>query len=512
MKIIKTRFPPEPNGFMHLGHAKSAYHNFNFTDEYGVKTDCHIRFDDTNPKEEKKLYVDSIISDIKWLGYKPSSITFTSDYFTNIIDLTQTLIIEGNAYCDPSTSEEITEQRKTKTESKYRDRSIIENIEIFTNMLNGLYKEGEMTLRLKIPIEDRTNDCMIDPIAYRIIETPHFRTGTKFKIYPTYEYSHYIVDSIEGITHSFCTLEFYVRRNLSYWILNKLKLKCPIIEETNRLETNFGLLSKRKIKFMIESNTLEGWDDPRLLTIAGLRNKGISPKMINDFCAKQTYTKNMNSIVHKHLFDSIIRYELSESAPRRMAVFNPLRVNLVNHTEYRYFYKPLYPSIENSPKALTCIAPVIYIEADDFMKTANQKYKRMTMEKCVRLKYTGIIKYLSHTEDDNGNIIELNVVFIPESENTEKVNGTIHWVSYRHLPIKFKLIDWQYPIDNEIEADYAGKKIEKTIYIDEINTVDNYTYWQFERQCYATVDMNTLTGNYLVGLKENKTSKDLKNN
>lgn len=508
--MIRKRFAPEPNGFMHLGHAKSAYGNFNYPFEKEDKGECYLRFDDTNPKTEDQIYVDNIINDLKWLGYTPDKISYTSDYFDKIIELTQTLILEGHAYADPSTSEEVKEQRKTKTESPHRDKPIEESMAIFMDMISGSYGEGEMTLRLKIPIEDRSNDCMIDPIAYRVIDAVHYRTGNKFKIYPSYEYSHYIVDSLEGITHSFCTLEFYIRRNLSYWILDKLKLTKPIIEETNRLETDFGILSKRKIKDLIKNDLIKDWDDPRLLTISGMRNKGISAKMINNFCAKQPYSKNMNSVMPLHFLESVIREDLNVNAPRRMAVFNPLKVNLVNHHEIRIFSKPLYPNQKESQNVITTISPVVYIEKEDFMKEANKKYKRMTMIKPVRLKYAGIIQYVYHKEDEKGNILEVDANFIPESVFEGKVNGTIHWVSYKKEAIKIDLITWKYPTRDDIKNGLPGQKIVSTIYLDDILNEEYTEHWQLERQCYINLEPGKMYANYLTGLKENTIAKQLK--
>lgn len=508
--MLRKRFAPEPNGFMHLGHAKSAYCNFNYPFDSDDKGECYLRFDDTNPKTEKQLFVDNIINDLKWLGYEPDKISYTSNYFKEILELTEKLIIDGHAYCDPSTPEEIKKQRSTKTESPYRNKTPDEVMIMFTDMVIGAYKEGEMVLRLKIPPEDRTNDCMIDPIAYRIIDEPHYRTGTTYKIYPSYEYSHYIVDSLEGITHSFCTLEFYIRRNLSYWVLEKLNLKKPIIEETNRLETDFGVLSKRKIKAMIENKLIEGWDDPRLLTISGMRNKGISAEMIRDFCAKQPYSKNMNSVVPLHLLESVIRDDLNKNAPRRMAVFNPLKVNLVNIAQIRMFNKPVYPNREDSINVITLLSPTVYIEKEDFQKTGNKKYKRMTMEKPVRLKYAGIIEYESHKEDEEGNILEVNARFIAESDFKGKVNGTIHWVSYRNEPIKIDLITWRYPTKEDVENGIAGQKLTKTIYLDDIMNEEYTDYWQFERQCYVNLLPGKTYGYYLTGLKESATAKQLK--
>ena len=337
---IRTRFPPEPNGYLHIGHAKSAYLNWGYPFEWSdaerdAHKECYLRFDDTNPNAEKTDYIDSILRDIDWMGFVPDKVTYTSDYFDTIYEKTLDMITKGYAYIDSSTSEEIRQMRHEKIESPYREKyTVEENIALFEDMKNGKYEEGKAVLRLKIPEEDRTNDCMIDPIAYRIIHKEHHRTGNKWIIYPTYEYSHYIVDSLEGITHSFCTMEFYVRRPLSLWILNKLEMKAPIIDETNRLVTNFGILSKRKIKKLIEDGHMEDWNDPRLLTIAGIRNRGITPSMLKEFCAKLGYTRRATAVTPYHVLENVIRNWSNENAPRHMAVFDPVEVVIMNYDDF----------------------------------------------------------------------------------------------------------------------------------------------------------------------------------
>lgn len=503
--MIKTRFPPEPNGHLHLGHAKSMFFNFNYPAKHGGGT-CNLRFDDTNPKTETQEYADNILKDVKWLGYKSDKISYTSDYFDKILELTWELINNGYAYCDPSSAGEIKIQRRTKTESPYRNRFIKDTKMIFQSMIDGLYKEGEMALRLKIPINERTNDCMIDPIAYRIINTPHYRTGYRFNIYPSYEYSHYIVDSLEGITHSFCTLEFYNRRNLSYWILDKLKLPKLIIDETNRLETDFGLLSKRKVKALIDSKEINDWDDPRLLTISGLRNRGLSPTIINNFCQELGYTKHSNAITKEAVLDSCIRNHLNIEAPRRMAVFNPLKVILRNRYYIEMFNKPLYPQKENSTQVITPLGPIVYIEKDDFRIEANKKYKRLTPKNIVRLKYGGIIKYVSHSLDNDGNVNEVVVDFLSENENTEKVSGTIHWVSYQRDPIIVKLHRWNYPNSSNPIGQYNSQDI----YIDNLLNEDYSNYWQLERVGYIYMEPGSTNPIHLTSLKEDPIAKRLK--
>lgn len=506
---IKTRFPPEPNGYLHLGHAKSIYNNFNYPN-----TQCHIRLDDTNPKAEKQEYVDSIINDVKWLGYNTNNITYTSDYFDKLIEFAKILISKGYAYVDKSTSEEIKNQRKNKLESKYSETSIEENIIEFNKMIGGEYMEGSAVLRLKIPQNERTNECMHDPIAYRIINSEHYRTKNKYCVYPSYEFSHYIVDSLEGITHSFCTLEFYVRRNLSYWILDKLELTKPMIEETNRLETNFGTLSKRKIKKLIEDNKVSGWNDSRLLTISGLRNRGISAELINKFCSELYYTKNATATIQEHKFNSIIRNYLNPIVPRRMAIVNPLKVilysgiekdNNENFEEYLNnkinITKPLYPNSDLPNKkdivANTCISNSnIFIEKDDFMASgATRKYKRLAPGRAVRLKYFGIIEYFKH--DDN-NIYcyyytEDEYRLKKENETATKIWGTIHWIDSAN-----------YTESNLIISKYDGTYEIKSIMLDKIDVIDNSGYWQFERLGFYHVSNNCETIKEIVSLRDSK--------
>lgn len=513
--MIRTRFPPEPNGYLHLGHLKSIYYNFNYPFDNTQSRETNLRFDDTNSKTEKKEYADAILDDLEWLGYKPDKVFYTSDYFEEIADHTRTLIQKGLVYLDYSTSEEIKEERKTKKESPYRNTSIEETLSVFNEMLYEFNNKNPI-LRLKIPVEDRTNECMYDPVIYRVSDETHFRTGDKYKAYPTYEYSHYIVDSIEGITHSFCTLEFYVRRPLSFWILDKLELPRMVIEETNRLQTDFGLLSKRKIKAALEQGDLDGWDDPRLLTLRALKRKGFTPEILKEFCAQQGYTKNMNAVTSLESFEAVVRDNLNKEAPRRMGVLNPLKVNLKG-IEQKTIKKPLYPTKEDSPELTCYIGPVVYIEKEDFRLEANKKYKRLTPLKNVRLKYAGIIKYISHKTDENGEIIELDAEFIPEKEYDPKVkgkiNGTIHWISYPSEELyatyrgKLPLTIWNYPRTGQSEDEYGTKEVTE-IMLDYVWGYSEPGNWQLERLGYYHIGCDR-TINQLVSLKEdpNKNKK-----
>ena len=512
--MIRTRFPPEPNGYLHMGHIKSMYYNFGypFEDNGDIKKECYLRFDDTNPKAEKQEYEDQIKDDVFWMGYKPDKITNTSDYFDEIYDFTIELIKKGIAYVDFLSHEEMKRIRHacptTGEESPYRNNSIDYNLAEFENMKNGKYDEGKACLRLNIPKEDRTNDCMIDPIAYRIIKSvPHYKTGNKWVIYPSYEYSHYIVDSLEGITHSFCTLEFYVRRPLSYWICNKIGIKAPKIVETNRLETDFGTLSKRRIKALLETGDIEGWDDPRLLTISGLRNKGITPNILKAFCSELAYSNNANAVVEQHKFESVIRNTLNNISPRRMFVENPLQITIVNFNEsISNVMKPIHPHLKDKSELfLSSLNEILFIDREDFkIEGVNKKYKRFAPGRVVRIKYGGLIKYISHDEDNNGMITNINVSHHPERTIDEKVWGTIHWVSYPDNNVMnantFNLLYYEYPSNSNI----TGSKNQSKVLLDyDVNKVfNNNDNYQMERIGYFNVSIDNKKITHLCSLKE----------
>ena len=511
--MIRTRFPPEPNGYLHMGHIKSMYYNFGYPfEETDMKKECYLRFDDTNPKTEKQEYEDQIKNDVIWMGYKPDKITNTSDYFDKIYEFTLELIKKGIAYVDLLSPQEMKRIRHatpiTGEESPYRNNSIIYNLDEFNKMKEGFYDEGEACLRLKIPKEDRTNDCMIDPIAYRIIKSvPHYKTGTKWVIYPSYEYSHYIVDSLEGITHSFCTLEFYVRRPLSYWICNKIGIKPPIIVETNRLETDFGTLSKRKIKALLENGNVSGWDDPRLLTISGLKRKGITPDILKAFCSELSYSNNATAVVEYHKFESVIRNTLNDSSPRRMFVQEPLQITIKNYDKtISDVYKPIYPhKKQNEHTFLTYLNNILFIERGDFkINGVNKKYKRFAPGRFVRIKYGGLIKYLNHEIDSNGNVININVEHYKEGSTNEKIWGTIHWVSYpddnKRDENTYELYEYEYP--NE-EKNTGDKRISSILLDYDINnTFDINCNYQMERLGYYNVSILDKRITHLCSLRE----------
>lgn len=505
--MIRTRFAPEPNGYLHLGHVKSMYYNFEYPFKKNIQKECYLRLDNTNPKTEKIEYETRIIKDVIWMGYKPDKITFTSDYFHKIYELTIKLINDGNAYVDFSSPEEIKKLRSENKESPFRNKSVKENLRDFDNMKNGKYNEFEAVLRLKIDKKDRTNDCMKDPIAYRIINTPHYKTGEEWKIYPSYEYSHYIVDSLEGITHSFCTLEFYLRRNLSYWVCNKIGLECPEIIETNRLQTDFGILSKRTIKKLIDEKQLTNWDDPRLLTIYSLKNKGITSDILKLFCSKLDYSLNNNSKVLLNVFENSIREKLNCEAPRRMIVEEPLKITILNYSEdLSKVNKPIYPHKKlNSDYFSTDFNKIVYIEKTDFKAdNYNSKYKRLAPNRTVRLKYAGLIKYISHDTDKDNNIINVNVEYFKEGEIKDKIYGTIHWVSYKNNEDKlnntYKCEYFSYPN----ETDTNGIYYSKTILIDSGFKDFKNMNFQMERIGYFKVNNKNKNLIKICSLKENK--------
>jgi glutaminyl-tRNA synthetase len=438
---IRTRFPPEPNGFIHLGHLKSMYFNFNFgklkelqiLGEMNIESfECYLRFDDTNPETEKQDYVDSILGCVDMMEYKPDKITYTSDYFDNLYDYAIQMIKNGFAYVDDLSSDDISKYRRDNIYSPFRDRSIEENLNMFNNMKKGIYEESQKSLRLKV--NDSNNSSLQDPIIYRIKYVPHNRTKDKWCIYPTYDFSHCIVDSLEGITHSFCTLEFVVRREQYYWILDKLNLRKPIVYEFNRLDTNFGILSKRKVKELVDNKVVNGWDDPLLLTVEGLLNKGYNREILNIFCSKLGFTTTSDIKIEKSLLDSVTRDYLNEKAYRTFGILDPLEVVITNFDTDKMIERPNHPYDETFGKSNIVLKKIVYINRSDFKVDPEKKYFRLKPDGEVRLKYGGVIKYLNHEEDD-GKVIRVNVEY---REDLTKLKGVIGWTSNKNrVPINF---------------------------------------------------------------------------
>ncbi len=460
-KVI-TRFPPEPNGYLHIGHAKSICLNFGIAEEYQGR--CHLRFDDTNPEKESQEYVDSIERDVRWLGYDWGDHRyFASDYFDKLYEYAVMLIRMGKAYVDHLSTEQIREYRGTLTEpgkeSPYRNRSIEENLDLFARMRAGEFKEGECVLRAKIDMAS-PNMVMRDPTLYRIRYSSHHRTKDKWCIYPMYDFAHCLSDSIEGITHSLCTLEFENNRELYDWILDTLGVHHPRQIEFARLNLSYTVLSKRRLIQLVEEGIVEGWDDPRMPTISGLRRRGYTPSSIRTFCNKIGVAKS-DSTVDIALLEHCIRDELNKTAPRVMAVMRPLRVVIENYPENQTEFIEAVNNPED-PAAGTRKVPfsrVIYIEQDDFMENPPKKFFRLTVGREVRLRYAYFIKCHDVIKGADGIPVELRCTYDPETRGGDapdgrKVKATLHWVSAAHASrVTVRLYDYLFKTENPGQAD-----------------------------------------------------------
>jgi glutaminyl-tRNA synthetase len=448
VKSVLTRFPPEPNGYLHLGHAKSICLNFGLAKKYGGKT--NIRFDDTNPTKESVEYVDSIKNDIKWLGFEWANERYASDYFQQLYDWAVEMIKKGLAYVDDQTLEQIRENRgtvsKPGTPSPYRDRSVEENLKLFQEMKEGKYKEGEKVLRAKI---DMANPNMLfrDPIMYRINFTPHHRTGTKWCIYPMYDYAHGESDSIEGITHSICTLEFDVHRPLYNWFIEQLGIFHSHQYEFARLNLTYTVMSKRKLLELVKNNYVRGWDDPRMPTICGIRRRGYTPESLKMFADKVGVAKRDN-IIDLSLLEWCVREDLNARANRYMTVLDPVLVEIEGWEKGKveWFEAPLNPAAPDGPKRKVPFDGTVYIERDDFMENPPKKYFRLQPGGEVRLKYAYIVKCKEIVKDADGKITKIICTYDPTSKPGggvwRSVKGTIHWVSVAAAKkLEVRLID-----------------------------------------------------------------------
>ena len=433
---IQTRFPPEPNGYLHIGHAKSICLNFGLALRYGGK--CNLRFDDTNPVKEDTEYVDSIKEDIKWLGFQWAVERYASDYFDQLYDWAVELIKKGKAYVDDQTQEEIRQGRGTiqqpGTESPYRNRSVEENLQLFEEMKAGKYADGEKVLRAKIDMA-HPNMLFRDPILYRIIHTEHHRTGNKWCIYPMYDYAHGQSDSIENITHSICTLEFDVHRPLYDWFIEELGIFPSHQYEFARLNLTYTVMSKRKLLQLVKDQVVTGWDDPRMPTICALRRKGYTPASIRAFAEKVGVAKRDN-VIDLSLLEYCVREDLNKIAERRMAVVDPLKVVITNYPEGQSesFSCVNNPEDEAAGRREVPFGREIYIERADFMEEPPKGYYRLRPGGEVRLRYGYLIKCEEVVKDAEGNIVELHCTYDPESagggsSDGRKVKGVIHWVS-----------------------------------------------------------------------------------
>ena len=436
---VQTRFPPEPNGYLHIGHAKSICLNFGLAKKYGGK--CNLRFDDTNPVKEDTEYVDSIKEDIKWLGFDWAGEYYASDYFDQLYEWAKVLIKKGLAYVDDQTQEQIRENRGTVTvpgtPSPWRDRSVEENLDLFERMRAGEFEDGSRVLRAKIDMA-HPNMLFRDPIMYRIIHANHHRTGSKWCIYPMYDYAHGQSDSIEQITHSICTLEFDVHRPLYDWFIEKLEIFPSHQYEFARLNLTYTMMSKRKLLKLVQSGIVMGWDDPRMPTICALRRKGYTPAAVRAFAEKVGVAKRDN-VIDLSLMEFCVREDLNKTAERRMAVLKPLKVTITNYPEDKteYFTCINNPEDEAAGTRQVPFSREIYIDRDDFMEVPPKKYYRLSPGQEVRLRYSYLIRCEEVVKDENGEIVELRCTYDPQSgggssSDGRRVKGVIHWVSARH--------------------------------------------------------------------------------
>ena len=513
---VVTRFPPEPNGYLHIGHAKAMYINFTFAkSNNGI---CYMRFDDTNPNKEKDEYTNSILEDLKWLGHNPYKVTYTSDYFEKLYELAVELIKKDKAYVCELDGDIIKKDRMNKTESPFRNRPIDESLKLFNEMREGKHKEGSMTLRLKCDMNS-PNPNMRDLIAYRILFKEHHRTGNNWVIYPTYDYSHPIVDSLESISHSLCSIEFQTRNELYRWLLDTLDMHRSTQIEYSRLNISHTVLSKRKLIELVNGSIVSGWDDPRMPTIKGFRRKGYTPNSINEFCERVGLNLAGSSvnIVNYGLLEECLRQELDKTAPRVMAIVNPLKVNIINFKEQFTAYASDFPYMgENSPTHPINVGQIIYIDRDDFREEDSSKYFRLAPNKIVRLKYIGLIKCVGYTKGADNNVIELFVELLDSHYKPEKrVKGTLNWVSeIDHCMIEIRQYEHLFPkeINNEKELlNQLNLNSEKRMNIMTDTSIKNakiYDKFQFERIGYFSVDPDSSNDhkvmNMTVSLKEDK--------
>jgi glutaminyl-tRNA synthetase len=530
-KSIVTRFPPEPNGYLHMGHATSICLNFGLTKKYPGYT--NLRFDDTNPVTEETEYVDSIKEDVQWLGFEWKNLRFASDYFDQLFEFAVKLINKGLAYVDDSTSEEIAQQKGTPTEpgvnSKYRDRSIEENLRLFQEMKEGKYPDGAKVLRAKIDMA-HVNMLMRDPIIYRIKHAHHHRTGDKWCIYPMYDFAHGQSDSIEEVTHSICTLEFIPHRELYDWFIEKLEIFPSHQYEFARRNLNYTVMSKRKLLQLVNEKHVNGWDDPRMPTISGMRRRGYTPEAIRDFCERVGIAKR-EILLEFSLLEFCVREHLNKIALRRMVVFDPLKVVITNWTnEVEMLQIEDNPEDENSGAREVPFSGELYIEREDFMENPPKKFFRLFPGGMVRLKGAYIIRCDEAVKDEAGNIIQLNCTYIPESRSGNdtsgiNVKGTLHWVSIaQSITAEVRLYDRLFQVEDPSseEGDFKSYINPNSLNVltnvhaePALKTAKFSDRFQFLRKGYFCLDKDShgrLVFNRTVGLKDAWAKEVKKNN
>lgn len=523
---IQTRFPPEPNGYLHIGHAKAICLDFGIAENYnGI---CNLRFDDTNPVKEDVEYVDSIMEDIQWLGYKWANVYYASDYFQQLWDLAEKLILDGKAYIDEQSAETIAKQKGTPTtpgtHSPYRDRPVTENLELFRKMNTGEIPEGKMVLRAKIDMSS-SNMHMRDPIMYRIItDHPHHKTGWKWKAYPMYDYAHGQSDYFEGVTHSLCTLEFEVHRPLYDWFIDQFQDTDyrPRQTEFNRLNITYTVMSKRKMLQLVQEGLVTGWDDPRMPTLCGLRRRGYTPEAIHNFIDKIGYTK-YDGINDVGLLEHSARETLNKTATRVNAVLNPVKLIVTNYPENQseVLLTENNPEDPSAGSREIIFSRELYIEREDFMEEAPKKFFRMTPGQEVRLKSAYIVKCTGCKKDAEGNIEEIYCEYDPQTksgmpDSGRKVKGTLHWLSTQNaMQAEVRLYDRLFSVENPSTDDRDFREL---INPNSLKVIDNVyvepwlinekplSNFQFQRTGYFNIDPDTtknkLIFNRTVSLKD----------
>ena len=530
---IQTRFPPEPNGYLHIGHAKAICMDFGVADNYnGV---CNLRFDDTNPSKENTEYVENILNDIQWLGFKWGNIYYASDYFEKLWEVAVWMIKNGHAYIDEQTAEQIAEQKGTPTTpgvaSPYRDRPVEESLELFNKMNTPEAVEGSMVLRAKIDMAN-ANMHFRDPIIYRIIQIPHHRTGTKWHAYPMYDFAHGQSDFFEGVTHSICTLEFVPHRPLYDLFIDYLKEMRGETEnlhdfrprqiEFNRLNLTYTVMSKRKLHTLVDEHLVAGWDDPRMPTLCGMRRRGYSPESIRNFIKSIGYTK-FDALNDMALLEAAVRDDLNKKALRVSAVLNPVKLVITNYPDNQTEEMEAInnPEDETAGTHTITFSKNLWIERDDFMEDAPKKFFRMTPGKEVRLKNAYIVMCTGCTKDENGNIIEIQAEYDPISKSgmegaNRKVKGTLHWVSADHChKAKVRVYDRLFEVENPSadERDFRELLNPESLKTIDNCYVENYAaerkpgeYLQFQRIGYFMADLDSTADNLVfnktVGLKD----------
>ncbi len=511
---VQTRFPPEPNGYLHIGHAKAICINFGIARDYGGA--CNLRFDDTNPVKEDTEYVDAIQEDIRWLGFDwGEQVLYASDYFEQLYQYALKLVRDGKAYVDDLSADEIRAYRGTLTEpgkeSPYRNRSIKENLELFQKMRNGDFPDGSRVLRAKIDMA-ASNMNLRDPVMYRILHAEHHRTGDQWSIYPMYDFAHGQSDSIENISHSLCSLEFQDHRPLYDWFVQELGIFHPRQLEFSRLNLTYTLMSKRKLIRLVKEKHVSGWDDPRMPTLSGMRRRGFPAASVVDFCDKIGIAKSDN-LVDIALLEHCVRQELNLKAPRVMGVLNPIKLVITNYPE------DLVEELDaiNNPEDVSMgmrklpFARELYIEADDFRETPPPKYYRLAPGREVRLRYAYFVKCVDVIKDAGGNILEVHCTYDPETRGGDapdgrKVKSTIHWVSARHaLQAEVRLYDRLFNKEKPEETE-EGEDFLSNLNPDSLQVLTNCfvepnlaaampgSTYQFERQGYFCVDPDTVDG------------------